>query len=343
MQLPTRVHARSGLSFTELGLGTAPLANLYRAVPETEARGIMEAAWAGGVRHYDTAPLYGLGLAETRLNPFLRGKPRDGYVLATKVGRLLRATTQDRRDGHGKWFDVPARNEVYDYSYDGVMRSLEFSLERLGVDRIDILHAHDLDVRNHGSREALDERLREFVSGGHRALHELRAQGVIRAIGLGVNEWEPAQWLAERAELDVILLAGRYTLLEQEAARSFLPVCEERGIGVIIGGPYNSGVLAGGLHYDYGDVPGPVGERARWLRMICESHGVTLTDAAFRFPLRHPAVVSVIPGSQTLAEMEGNLRAARAEIPEALWEELAAEGLIPPVAGLTPSRATATS
>ncbi|HVG49199.1 MAG TPA: aldo/keto reductase [Rubellimicrobium sp.] len=329
----TRVHARTGLVFTELGLGTAPLANLYRAVPEEEARGIMDAAWAGGVRHFDTAPLYGLGLAETRLNPFLRGKPREDYVLASKVGRLFRATTQDQRDGIGKWFDVPARNEAYDYSYDGVMRSLEFSLERLGVDRIDILHAHDLDLRNHGSREALDERLREFISGGHRALHEMRSQGVIRAIGLGVNEWEPAQWLAERADLDVILLAGRYTLLEQEAAKSFLPVCEANGIGVIIGGPYNSGVLAGGEHYDYDRVPADLAERTRRLRTVCDGHGARLLDAAFRFPLRHPAVVSVIPGSQSVTEMDGNLRAARAEIPGALWADLAAQGLIPTVRG----------
>jgi D-threo-aldose 1-dehydrogenase len=328
MQLAVRHHARSGLGFTELGLGTAPLANLYRAVADAEAEGIMEAAWAGGVRHFDTAPLYGFGLAETRLNRFLRGRPRDAYVLASKVGRLLQAVPEGQGDGAGKWFDVPSRREVYDYSYDGVMRSLEFSLERLGVDRVDILHAHDLDVRNHGSQEALDARLREFVEGGHRALHDLRAQGAIRAIGLGVNEWEPALWLAERAELDVILLAGRWTLLEQGAAR-LMAVCAERGIGVIVGGPYNSGVLAGGAHYDYGGVPEAVAERARRLRAVCEREGVPLLHAAFRYPLRHPAVVSVIPGSQTVAEMEGNLAAARAEVPDRLWAALAAEGLIP--------------
>lgn len=327
--LAVRVHGRTGLAFTELGLGTAPLANLYRAVPEAEARGVMDAAWAGGVRHFDTAPLYGLGLAETRLNPFLRGKPRDGYVLSSKVGRWLRPTTPEGREGHGKWFDVPSRVGIYDYSYDGVMRSLEFSLERLGVDRIDILHTHDLDVWTHGSQEVLDGWIRQFVSGGHRALHELRSQGVIRAIGLGINEWETAQWLAERADLDVILLAGRYTLLEQGAAQSFLPLCEAKGIGVIIGGPYNSGVLAGGAHFDYDRVPPEVARRVERLEAVCQGHGVRLLDAAFRFPLRHPAVVSVIPGSQSVAEMEGNLRAARTEIPEGLWRDLAAEGLIP--------------
>ncbi|TNC73823.1 aldo/keto reductase [Rubellimicrobium roseum] len=329
MHLKTRLHAKSGLAFTELGLGTAPLANLYRSVSETEARAIMDAAWAGSVRHFDTAPLYGLGLAESRLNPFLRGKDRDSYVLASKVGRWLKATTFEGREGHGKWFDVPSRVGVYDYSYDGVMRSLEFSLERLGVDRIDILHAHDLDVWTHGSQDKLDRWLGQFVEGGHRALHDLRSQGVIRAIGLGINEWQTAQWLAERADLDVILLAGRYTLLEQEAARSFLPVAREKGIGVIIGGPYNSGVLVGKEFYNYDRVPPAVAERAKRLRAVCDSHDVNLTDAAFQFPLRHPAVVSVIPGSQSVAEMEGNLRAATATVPEALWEDLASQGLIP--------------
>ncbi len=329
MQLAARRHAKSGLTFTELGLGTAPLANLYRAVPDEEARAIMDVAWAGGVRHYDTAPLYGYGLAETRLNGFLRGKPREDYVLASKVGRWLKVTAPEAREGIGKWFDVPSRTGVYDFSYDGVLRSIEFSLERLGVDRIDVLHAHDLDVRNQGSPEELDRRLREFAGGGHRALYELRSQGVIRAIGLGVNEWEPAQWLAERADMDVILLAGRYTLLEQGAATSFLPLCEEKGIGVIIGGPYNSGLLAGQEFYDYNAVPPALAERTRRLRAVCDSHGVRLVDAAFRFPLRHPAVVSVVPGSQTRAEMEDNLRAAAARVPDTLWSDLAAEGLIP--------------
>ncbi|WP_210527379.1 aldo/keto reductase [Rubellimicrobium arenae] len=333
MQLTTRHHAKSGLTFTELGLGTAPLANLYRAIPDEDARAVMETAWAGGVRHFDTAPLYGPGLAETRLNPFLRGKPREEFVLASKVGRWLRPTTYDQREGHGRWFEVPSRTGVYDYSYDGVRRSVEFSLERLGVDRIDILHAHDLDVWTHGSQEALDGWLDQFISGGHRALHEMRAQGMIRAIGLGVNDWRIAQWLAERADLDVILLAGRYTLLEQEAAASFLPLCVQKGIGVIIGGPYNSGVLAGQEHYDYDRVPPEVADRARRLRAVCDSHGVRLVHAAFRYPLRHPAVLSVIPGSQTVEEMEDNLQAARATLPEALWSDLASQGLIPPEEG----------
>ncbi len=321
-----------GLDFTVLGFGTAPLGNLYRAISDDDAQAILDAAWAAGVRYYDTAPLYGLGLSETRLNRFLRGKDRDTYVLSTKIGRILRATTPEKRDGFGKWFDVPARNEVYDYSYDGVMRSLEFSLERLGVDRVDILFAHDLDLFNHGTQAALDARLAELMEGGYKALVKLRDQGVIRAFGAGVNEWQPCQWLAERGDFDLFLLAGRYTLLEQEALTSFLPLAEQRGIGVVIGGPYNSGILATGpkpgAFYNYEPAPPEILDKVAMIEAICTLHGVRLVDAAFRFPLRHPAVVSVIPGGQGVAEMESNLAAAGAQIPAALWADLKAEGLM---------------
>ncbi|MEO1399612.1 MAG: aldo/keto reductase, partial [Pseudomonadota bacterium] len=184
---------------------------------------------------------YGLGLAETRLNRFLRDKPCDEYVLSSKVGRLLKPCAPDERTAIGKFFEVPFRKEVYDFTYDGVMRSLEFSLERLGVSSIDILFAHDLDVFNHGSWEALQPLLDEFMDGGYKALVELRDQNVIKAFGAGINEYEPAQWLLERGDFDIFLLAGRYTLLEQEALETFLPMCEERGVGIVLGGPYNSG------------------------------------------------------------------------------------------------------
>ncbi len=277
-------------------------------------------------------PLYGLGLSETRLNPFLRGKDRDSYVLSTKIGRWLKATTPDKRDGFGKWFEVPSRNEVYDYTYDGVLRSLEFSLERLGVDRVDMLFAHDLDVFNHGSQAALEAKLTELMDGGYKALVELRDQGVIKAFGAGVNEWQPCQWLTERGDFDIFLLAGRYTLLEQEALDSFLPLAEARGIGIVIGGPYNSGILATGptpgAFYNYDPAPQDILDRVGRIEAVCTKHGVKLLDAAFQFALRHPTVVSVIPGGQGVAEMESNFRAATAEIPTALWEELKAEGLM---------------
>jgi D-threo-aldose 1-dehydrogenase len=321
-----------GLTFTELGFGAAPLGNLYRAISEEDALAVLEGAWAAGVRYFDTAPLYGLGLSETRMNRFLRGKPRDEYVISTKIGRLFRVTTADKRDGFGKWFDVPARNEIYDYGYDAVMRSLEFSLERLGLDRVDVLYAHDLDVFNHKSQAALDAKLAEFMAGGYRALLALRDQGVIRAFGAGVNEWQSCQWMTERGDFDLFLLAGRYTLLEQEALESFLPLATARGIGIVIGGPYNSGVLATGpkpgAFYNYDPAPDWVLERVGRIEAICGAHGVKMVDAAFQFPLRHPAVVSVIPGGQGVAEMQANARAASAHIPATLWDDLKAQGLI---------------
>ena len=335
MALKTRKWRRgesAELEFTELGLGTAPLGNLYRAVPDDEARTLLDRAWAGGVRYFDTAPLYGLGLSERRLGALLRGKPRDDYVLSTKVGRIMRACAPEERTGIGKWFDVPTRREVYDYSYDGVMRSFELSLERLGVDRIDVLYVHDVDAFTHGSRAASDARIEEFMGSGYHALTALRDEGVVKAIGGGLNEWEVCETLVERGDFDLFLLAGRYTLLEQEALETFLPLCESRGIGIVIGGPYNSGILASGpkpgAFYNYDPAPDSIRERVRRLREICEAHGVSLVDAAFRFPLLHPCVVSVIPGGQRPAEVRSNLRAAAAAIPRTLWDDLKAQGLM---------------
>ena len=321
-----------GVSFTELGFGAAPLGNLYRAISENDAQGILARAWAGGVRYFDTAPLYGLGLSETRINHFLRGHRREDYVISTKIGRHLHACAPEQRDGFGKWFDVPARREMFDYSYDGVMRQLEASLARLGLDRVDVLYAHDLDVFTHKSQAALDVRLAEFMGGGSKALLAMRDQGVIRAFGAGVNEWQPCQWLLERGDFDLFLLAGRYTLLEQEALETFLPMAHQRGVGIVIGGPYNSGILATGprpgAFYNYDPAPDWVMARAGRLQAMCAAHGVRLVDAAFQFPLLHPAVVSIIPGGQGVTEMDSNLAAARAAIPVAFWQALKSEGLL---------------
>lgn len=337
MTLTTRHWDRlgnGGLTFTELGFGAAPLGNLYRAISDDDADAILAAAWDGGVRHFDTAPLYGLGLSETRLNRFLRGKPRDTYVLSTKVGRLLRVTSPEARDGFGKWFDVPARTEVMDYTYDAVMRSVEFSLERLGVDRVDILYAHSLDAFDLGSEARVAEKRDELMASGYRALVELRDQGVIKGFGAGINDWRSAQWLLERGDFDVFLLAGRYTLLEQEALDTFLPLCTARGVGIVVGGPYNSGILATGprlgAFYNYNPAPPEILDRVGRIEAVCRAHGVRLVDAAFQFPLRHPAVVSVIPGGQSVADVQGNLAAARAVIPPGLWADLKAAGLMHP-------------
>ncbi|MGB8813310.1 MAG: aldo/keto reductase [Paracoccaceae bacterium] len=336
MQLKTRAWDRlgnGGLAFTELGFGAAPIGNLYRAISDDAAQAVLERAWAQGVRYFDTAPLYGLGLSETRLNRFLRGKPRDSYVLSTKIGRLLRLPKAgEERDCIGKFFEVPNRKEVYDYSYDGVMRSVAFSLERLGLDRIDALFAHDLDVFNHKTQAALDAKLAELMTGGYRALVSLRDQGVIKAFGAGVNEWQPCQWMAERGDFDLFLLAGRYTLLEQEALETFLPLAVQRGIGVVVGGPYNSGVLATGARpgafYNYDPAPQWVLDKVTRIEAVCVRHGVRMVDAAFQFPLCHPAVVSVIPGGQGVAEVDANLVAATVVIPAELWADLKAEGLM---------------
>lgn len=323
-----------GLDFTELGFGTAPLGNLYRAITDLEAQQVLQAAWDCGIRYFDTAPLYGLGLSETRLNFFLRGKPRDEYVLSTKVGRLMQACKPEERTGIGKFFDTPSRREVYDYSYDGVMRSLEFSLERLGVDRVDILFAHDLDIWTHGSQEACDAYVETFLSSGHKALVELREQGVVKAFGAGLNEWPIAQTIAERGDLDLFLLAGRYTLLEQGALASFLPLCRQRGIGIVLGGPYNSGILATGpkpgAFYDYTAAPQDILDRVAQIEAVCRRHDVRLIEAALNFPLLHPAVVSVIPGGQRVSEVEANHALLDAVVPRALWADLKAEGLLRP-------------
>ncbi|WGH79670.1 aldo/keto reductase [Jannaschia ovalis] len=321
-----------GLTFTELGMGGAPLGNLYRAISDAEADAILEAAWDAGVRYYDTAPLYGFGLSETQLNRFLRTKPRDEYVLSSKVGRYLVPATSETRDGIGKWFEVPHRREVYDYSYDGVMRSLDASFERLGVDRIDILFAHDIDVPNQGSRANVNAKVDQLMAGGYHALEKMRKEGVIKAFGAGVNEWEVCQQLAERGDYDIFLLAGRYTLLEQGALDSFLPLCEARGIGIVIGGAYNSGILATGpkpgAYYNYEEAPQDILDRVAAIQRVCEAHGVKLLDAAFRFPLLHPAVVANVPGGQGRDEMAGNIDAAKATIPDALWSDLKSEGLM---------------
>lgn len=326
--------SRSGaqISFTEMGFGTAPLGNLYRALSEEEAQGTLEAAWDAGCRYFDTAPLYGLGLAETRLNGFLRRHRPERPVLSTKVGRYMTPCPPAERTGQGKFFDVPARKEVYDYSYDGVMRSLEQSFERLGVDAIDILYCHDVDIFTHGSKEASDTRIREFMEGGYKAALKLRDSGAIKAIGAGVNEWQVAEAMARQGDFDLFLLAGRYTLLEQEALESFLPLCVERGIGIALGGPYNSGILATGprpgAFYNYDPAPPAILERVSRIQAVCEAHGVALAAAALSFPLAHPAVVSVIPGGQRPEEVRRNAENLRVTIPVGLWADLKAEGLL---------------
>jgi D-threo-aldose 1-dehydrogenase len=326
--------SRSGaeLSFTELGFGGAPLGNLYRPMTEKDARATLDAAWTVGCRYYDTAPLYGLGLSETRMNGFFRAKPRNSFIVSTKIGRLLDLCTPEERSRQGAFFETPTRRERFDYSYDGVMRSLEFSLERLGLDHVDVLYAHDVDVYTHGTKEASDQRIRELMEGGYKALVKLRESGVIKAFGAGINEWQVAERLARAGDFDMFLLAGRYTLLEQDALDSFLPYCIEKKIGVAIGGPFNSGILAigakPGARYNYEPASKEILDRVARIEAICRSHHVKLADAALRFSLCHPAIVSTIPGAQKPGEVRRNAEMLAVKIPSALWRDLKAAKLL---------------
>jgi len=325
-----------------LGFGGAPLGNMYRPIPEEMAQATLDAACAAGITYFDTAPLYGLGLSEERYGRFLSRRGRDGIVLSTKIGRLLEDASPGEPPADPLFQQAPSRRIVYDYSYDGVMRSYEASLRRLGTDRIDILFIHDVDVWTHGSREASDARIAEVMDGGYRALDELRASGAVKAIGAGVNEWEICERLARLGDFDGFLLAGRYTLLEQGALDSFLPLCERRGIAIVLGGPYNSGILAtgpvAGAKYNYREPPADILERARRLHTVCTAHGVHLAEAALHFVLAHPAIVSVIPGAMQPEEVERNAAILAAAIPDGLWSDLKAEGLLHAAAPVPQSR-----
>ena len=320
------------LGVTRLGFGGAPLGNLYRGISEEDAQATLGAAFAGGIKLFDTAPFYGLGRSEERFRIAIERAGREGIVLSTKIGRLLVDGPADEST-KGLFVDAPEKQVVYDYSYDGVMRSHDASLKRLGVEAIDILLIHDVDVWTHGSQAAADEKVRElFDRGGYRALDELKAAGRIAAIGAGVNEWQACEALLGRADFDCFLLAGRYTLIEQEALASFLPTCVTRDVGIILGGPYNSGILATGAvegaRFNYQPAPPDIMERVRRIEGVCERHGVTLAAAALQFVLAHPAVRSVIPGAMAEAEVRQNVALLEEPIPFALWADLKGAGLL---------------
>ncbi|HEY1447953.1 MAG TPA: aldo/keto reductase [Caulobacteraceae bacterium] len=318
------------LAFTLLGFGAAPLGNMHVALGEDEAQSTVRRALDLGLRYFDTAPLYGLGLSEQRVGAALRDE--GSVLISTKVGRLLEARSAGE-DPEGIYVDTPPLKVAFDYSWDGVMRSFEASLERLGRDRLDILFVHDVDAPTHGSRAAADARIAELIdAGGWRALSELRASGVVKAIGAGVNECAPCERLLALVDPDLFLVAGRYTLIDQSALASLLPACERRGVGVVIGGPFNSGVLATGpvpgAKYDYAPAPPGVLRAAATLQAVCARHGVDLATAALRFPLAGPAVVCVLAGGRTPDEVSRNAASFEVAIPEDLWSELKHEGLI---------------
>ncbi|MFF7278051.1 aldo/keto reductase [Streptomyces griseorubiginosus] len=325
----------SAVEVTPLALGCAGLGNLYQPVTDEAALATVAAAWDAGIRTFDTAPHYGLGLSERRLGAALRDRPRDTYTVSTKVGRLLVPDPEgDRGDDLANGFAVPATHRrVWDFSADGVSRSLEASLDRLGLDRIDVALLHDPD-------DHAEQALRE----AYPALERLRGEGVVGAVGIGMNQSAlPARFLRE-TDIDVVLLAGRYTLLDQDGLAELLPEAAARGRSVVIGGVFNSGLLTAprpGATYDYAPAPQPVLDRALRLLEVTERHGVPLRAAALRFPFGHPAVVSVLTGARSAEEVRDTVEQLRRPIPDALWDELRAEGLLAegtPVPVSTPSK-----
>ncbi|KQU78582.1 MULTISPECIES: aldo/keto reductase [unclassified Rhizobacter] len=337
--LPTRMLPRTRHALTTLGMGGAPLGNMYDLISEDASRAAFDAAWAAGIRFFDTAPFYGYTLSERRFGEALREHPRDQWVLSSKVGRLLKplsphATRRELPAGETAWQNPLPFEVHYDYSAGAIRRSVEDSLQRLGTNRLDLALVHDIGRVTHGDRH--DFHWRQLTSGGGlREMEALRREGLIGAIGLGVNEWEIVRDTMEHVDLDCTLLAGRYTLLEQQALDPFLARCVERGVGIIVGGPFNSGILAAGLRrpsstlkFNYAAAPAEVLGRVARLQAVCDGFEVPLAAAALQFPLGHPAVVSCVPGPRNADELNGIVRWMTQPIPAALWAALREQGLI---------------
>lgn len=307
------------LDVTSIGLGSAPLGGLFSPVSDADAEATIESAWSLGVRFFDTAPLYGFGLAERRMGTFLRQQPRESYVISTKVGRLLRvpdgaaAEDDDYKSGQRE-------RPVFDFSYDGVMRSVEESLGRLGLDRVDILLVHDPD-----------DHYDDAVTGAFRALERLRADGTVKAIGAGMNQSEMLIRFAETVPVDCFLLAGRYTLLDQGALDALFPVCQAKNIGILLGGIYNSGILANphtSAKFNYQDADAALVARALELDELCRKHGTKLKAAAYQFCMAHPAVTVAVMGARNAGEVADNIAMSETAVPQAFWQELRARKLV---------------
>lgn len=326
---------RTHLELSSLGLGTVGIGNLFRSISDEEANATVQTAWDAGIRLFDTAPLYGHGLAELRLGRSLRQKPRGEYVLCTKVGRRLQPKRRAEID-FGDFVDAAPFELQFDYSYDGAMRAFEDSLQRLALERVDICLIHDIDVLTWRTEQP--EIFRQAMAGAWKALERLRADGSVTAIGLGVNEWEVCQTALRDYDVDCFLLAGRFTLLEQHAAGPFLSECQERKIGVLIGGGFNSGILATcaveGARYNYAPAPAEILERVRRLEAVCHHHGVPFQAAAIQFVAAHPAVTSFVTGGRTPLQVQQNVSWLEFSIPVALWAEL--KLLAPPTGSLAP-------
>jgi D-threo-aldose 1-dehydrogenase len=331
---------RDTLRAGPLGFGAAPLGNMFRDIPEDEAEATVDAAWEAGTRYFDTAPFYGAGLSEIRLGKALSKYPRDAYVLSTKVGRLILDEHEDpaaRNQGEkGDIFKYGRPNKiVYDYTADGAERSIEDSLKRMGVDHLDFVWIHDIAKDFHG--DAWLSKFEEARTGAFRALDRLRDEGVIKAWGLGVNNVEPVELMLglDEPRPNGTLLAGRYTLLDHELAlQRLMPLALEKGVEIVVGGPYSSGVLAGGAHFEYGAVPPRIAEKVERIKALCGRHGVPIKAAALRFSLAHPASAAVIPGASRPERIAEDHAAIDFRIPGEFWRDLRKSGVVAPGAPL---------
>ena len=319
--LDTKEIGSTGLRVTRLGIGGAPIGSLFRDVTEDDAVATVRRGLELGLNYVDTAPLYGHGLSEMRLGRALKHVPRDAFILSTKVGRVLNPVDTAPISPH--YQSLPKMEPVFDYSRDGILRSLEESLQRLGLDRVDIAYIHDAD-----------DHWRQAIGEAYPALADLRSQGVVKAVGVGMNQWQMEARFAREGDFDCFLLAGRYTLLDQSSLAELMPACLERNVSLVLGGPYNSGILASdpgpGATYDYEAAPPEIIKRARKIKAVCDLYAVPLKAAALRFGLLHPAVAATIPGPRSVAEVEENFRMAAHPVPPDLWAELKDEGLIDP-------------
>ena len=314
---------RTDLTVTAFGFGTAPIGNIFREIDEHTSNAMIQHAWDEGIRYFDTAPMYGHGLSELRTGHSLRWQERDDFVLSSKVGRVLKPARKQDID-YAPWVNAGRFVSEFDYTYDGTMRSFEDSLQRMNLERMDICFIHDIDVFTRGSEQP--EVFKQAMDGSWKALSHLRDQGAIKAIGVGVNEWEVCyQALLER-DFDCFLLAGRYTLLEQEALNHFLPLCEERNAAVVVGGGFNSGILATGAvegaKYNYAPAPTHIVEKVQKMEAICQKYNVPLPAAALQFVVARPAIPSFIAGTRTVKQLEQNLKWFSHKIPAEFWADL---------------------
>jgi D-threo-aldose 1-dehydrogenase len=334
--LATRELGRTGVELTQLGFGGAHLGEFYARVDEADARATVETAYARGIRYFDTAPWYGNTLSEHRIGHILRQKPRATFALSTKIGRVYSRPRDPAAFKREFWLGGLPFELRFDYGHDGVMRSYEDSLMRLGLNTVDLLVIHDLDFLYHQTEEAVAARFKELEGGGWRALQELKRTGHIKGIGAGINEGPMIGRFLERLEIDFFLVAMPYTLLDQGPLDDAFPRCEQRGVGIVIGSPLASGILATGpvpgAKYNYADAPPEILDKTRRIQAACERHGVPLPAAALQFPLGHPSVAAIIPGAVSAAQVEQNFSAMSVKIPADLWAELKSENLLRPEA-----------